>query len=43
VPDCARFWAGLREQRHAFFAGDGALWRLSLPSTAGAVAAAAIS
>jgi glycolate oxidase FAD binding subunit len=38
VPDCARFWAGLREQRHDFFAGDGALWRLSLPSTAGAVA-----
>ena len=38
VPDCARFWESLREQRHAFFAGDQALWRLSLPSTAGAVA-----
>jgi len=38
VPDCARFWAGLREQRHAFFSGDMPLWRLSLPSTAGALA-----
>ena len=38
MPDCARFWADVREQRHAFFAGDMPLWRLSLPSTAGAVA-----
>jgi glycolate oxidase FAD binding subunit len=39
--DCAGFWAGLREQRHAFFNDDGAdqraLWRLSVPSTAGAI------
>jgi len=42
MPDCAPFWADVREQRHAFFAGsadgDAALWRLSLPSTAGPVA-----
>lgn len=25
------YWSGVREQRHAFFAGDGPLWRLSLP------------
>jgi glycolate oxidase FAD binding subunit len=37
VPDCAPFWAGLREQQHAFFAGDLPLWRLSLPSTAPAL------
>jgi len=39
MPDCAAFWASLREQQHAFFAGDDdtALWRLSLPSTTGAV------
>jgi glycolate oxidase FAD binding subunit len=40
MPDCDAFWADLREQRHAFFtdAGDGmALWRLSVPSTAGAL------
>ncbi|WP_305821072.1 glycolate oxidase subunit GlcE [Massilia brevitalea] len=41
MPDCAAFWASLREQQQAFFAGDGdgdaALWRLSLPSTTGAV------
>ena len=41
MPDCAAFWTSLREQQHAFFAGDGddntALWRLSLPSTTGAV------
>ncbi|MEW6761643.1 MAG: glycolate oxidase subunit GlcE [Pseudomonadota bacterium] len=34
VPNCASFWAGIREQQHPFFGGDGALWRLSLPSTA---------
>jgi len=28
------FWDGLREQRHVFFSGDEALWRLSLPSVA---------
>jgi len=38
MPDCAAFWAGLREQRHVFFGGDMPLWRLSLPSTAGALA-----
>jgi glycolate oxidase FAD binding subunit len=43
MPDCAAFWADLREQRHPFFAGiddsgDGlALWRLSVPSTVGAI------
>ena len=37
----AHFWTSLREQRHAFFAADGdaaALWRLSVPSIAGALA-----
>ena len=35
MPDADSFWDALREQRHAFFAGeeDTALWRLSLPST----------
>ena len=28
------FWAGVREQTDPFFAGDMALWRLSLPSNA---------
>jgi glycolate oxidase FAD binding subunit len=41
MPDCARFWAGLREQQHAFFAGkdhpNAAVWRLSVPSTVGAI------
>jgi glycolate oxidase FAD binding subunit len=37
VPDAAAFWNGLREQRHAFFAGDLPLWRLSMPSTTGAI------
>lgn len=41
MPDCARFWADLREQRHAFFEGkdgpDAAVWRLSVPSTVGAI------
>jgi len=32
--DGASFWEGLREQRHAFFAGDEPLWRVSVPSTA---------
>jgi glycolate oxidase FAD binding subunit len=31
------FWAGLREQRHAFFADAASLWRLSLPPAASAV------
>jgi glycolate oxidase FAD binding subunit len=33
--DGLAFWHSVREQRHAFFAGDAPLWRLSLPSTAG--------
>jgi len=37
MPDCAGFWAGLREQRHAFFEGGAPLWRLSVPPTAGAL------
>ena len=37
MPDCARFWESLREQRHAFFDGDMPLWRLSVPSTVGAI------
>ena len=37
LPDADAFWVSLREQRHAFFAGDTALWRLSLPSAAGAL------
>jgi glycolate oxidase FAD binding subunit len=37
MPDCARFWESLREQRHAFFEGDMPLWRLSVPSTVGAI------
>lgn len=31
------FWQGLREHSNPFFAQSGALWRLSLPSTAGPV------
>ncbi|SDF33950.1 glycolate oxidase FAD binding subunit [Massilia sp. PDC64] len=37
MPDCSRFWASLREQQHAFFDGDMPLWRLSVPSTVGAI------
>jgi len=37
LPDAAAFWAGVREQRHAFFSGDDPVWRLSVPSTAGAL------
>ena len=37
VPDADGFWASLREQQHAFFAGDAPLWRLSVPSTTGAI------
>jgi glycolate oxidase FAD binding subunit len=32
-PQGAGFWQRLREQRSAFFSGDGDLWRVSLPST----------
>lgn len=37
VEDGGAFWAALREQRHAWFDGPGALWRLSVPSTTGAI------
>jgi glycolate oxidase FAD binding subunit len=37
VPDAGSLWDDLREQRHAFFAGDAPLWRLSVPSTTGAI------
>ncbi|GAB3426593.1 glycolate oxidase subunit GlcE [Massilia solisilvae] len=37
VEDADPFWASLREQQHAFFAGETALWRLSVPSTTGAI------
>jgi glycolate oxidase FAD binding subunit len=37
VPGADAFWNSLREQRHEFFAGEGALWRLSVPSTTGAI------
>ena len=37
VPDAAAFWVNVREQRLPFFAGDEALWRLSLLSTSGAI------
>ncbi len=31
--EAARFWDDVREQRLPFFAGDAALWRLSVPQT----------
>jgi glycolate oxidase FAD binding subunit len=37
VADAELFWASLREQQHAFFAGDEALWRLSVPPTTSAL------
>jgi glycolate oxidase FAD binding subunit len=37
VDDGAPFWRSLREQRHPFFAGADALWRLSVPSAASAI------
>lgn len=37
MPDAVAFWSDVREQRHAFFDGEGALWRLSVPSTTGAL------
>ena len=38
VADTPGFWRAIREQTHPFFAGDGALWRLSLPSVTPALA-----
>ena len=35
--DAAQFWPALREQTHAFFAGDAPLWRIALPSSAPAL------
>ncbi|MDI3294989.1 glycolate oxidase subunit GlcE [Janthinobacterium tructae] len=35
--EAAAFWLAVREQTHAFFAGAGSLWRLSLPPHASAV------
>ncbi|PHV31358.1 glycolate oxidase subunit GlcE [Janthinobacterium rivuli] len=35
--DAAAFWLDVREQTHAFFAGAGSLWRLSLPPHASAM------
>ena len=32
VDDAATFWESVREQRHGHFTGEGAQWRLSLPS-----------
>ena len=32
VDDAAAFWESVCEQRHARFANEGALWRISLPS-----------
>jgi len=31
--EAAAFWHGLREQTHAFFAGEAPLWRVAVPST----------
>lgn len=33
-----KFWLGVREQAHPFFAGDAPLWRLSVPPTAAPLA-----
>jgi glycolate oxidase FAD binding subunit len=33
-----KFWLGVREQTHSFFAGDAPLWRLSVPPTAAPLA-----
>ncbi|SHH27029.1 glycolate oxidase subunit GlcE [Massilia sp. CF038] len=37
VDDGDAFWRGLREQEHAFFADAACLWRLSVPSSTGAI------
>ena len=33
LPDAAAWWHSLREQMHPFFAGEGDLWRIAVPST----------
>ena len=38
--DSAAFWLAIREQTHAFFAGEAPLWRIAVPSTAAALALA---
>ncbi|MDX1376677.1 MAG: glycolate oxidase subunit GlcE [Burkholderiales bacterium] len=35
----AQFWHAVREQSHAFFAGEAPLWRLAVPSTTAPLAA----
>lgn len=37
VPDGRAFWASLREQEHMFFTDSPSLWRLSVPSSTGAL------
>ena len=37
VADGPGFWARLREQQHPFFPGADSVWRLSVPSTTGAI------
>ncbi len=37
VPDGRAFWDSLREQQHLFFADSPSLWRLSVPSSTGAL------
>lgn len=37
VPDGRAFWDSLREQEHMFFADSPSLWRLSVPSSTGAL------
>ena len=33
LPGAAAWWQSLREQTHPFFAGEGDLWRIAVPST----------
>jgi len=40
LDDAAGFWHAVREQTHAFFAGDAPLWRIAVPSTAAPLALA---
>ncbi len=41
APDEAQaFWGSLREQTHAFFAGDAPLWRIAVPSASGVLSLA---
>ena len=38
VADGAALWRAIREQTHAFFGGEGPLWRIAVPSTAAPLA-----